>query len=364
MRILLVALALNLAVSTPLAAAVYPALEAPVAYRATAASGEVTYEAFLRLLGGQFFVLHERVTLSGKTVKEKSRTGIWRQLGEGALLQLASRNGPASRLNVGGGGNLYGDMRATHFATANVIFKKAEDAPRPYAIYGLLSFEDNGVTLRDSASGRVFSLKSDPRLTALAAQQKQFFVEADVEADAEEHGRTLRLVELHAASTRLPNQALPSAKLFDQMANGGVWRMNVQGLPPLNCVFVSNGEGKGTFEASGQGLRLSAAYEAGENAVAFHVNAGDTQVLRPAGEEALARLLESIRNWDTEGEILVFSQKRTTLCILEKTSEFSAHAAGPTRSAKQKTMTGATATTPKTNTADKGQLTWTQWSFK
>ena len=364
MRIFLVALVLNLAVSMPVAAALYPTLEAPVAYRATAASGEVAYEAFLRLLGGQFFILHERVSLSGKTIEEKSRTGIWRQLGNGAFLQLASRNGPTSRLNVGGGGNLYGDMRATHVTTTSVVFKKAKDNPRPYAVYGLLSFEDNGVTLRDSASGRVFSLKPDPRLTALAAPQKQFFVEADVEADAEEHGRTLRLVELHGASTRLPSQALPSAKLFDQMVSSGIWRMNAQGLPPLNCVFVSDGEGKGTLDVSGQGLRLSAAYEAGENGVSFRVNQNDAQTLLPEGNGALIRLLESIRNWDTEGEVLVFSQKRTALCVLEKTKEFPVYTAGPTQNAKQKTMAGTTVTTPKTNTTDKGQLTWTQWSFK
>ncbi len=381
MRIL-IALVFILAVNMPLTAAAYPTLEAPAAYTALASNGDAVYNAFLRLQDDYFFVLHERVSRAGKTVEQRSRTGIWRQLGDGGVLQLASRNGPTSKLNVGGGGNLYGDMRMTKISTANVIFKQTADSPRPYTVYGLLSFENDTITLTDSASGRVFSVDPDPRLAKFAARNSKFFIQADVETAPYTRApalypTTLRLISLHGASTSLPKQAPPTARLFRQIVTDGVWRLSARGLPPLDCVFTPSGEKTGTFTVSGQGIRLRARYEIDDigktgviesSTVSFKLNTDDALALRASGHEALLRLLKGTGTWEMEGDLLVFSHKRMALCVLEKTGEFSeapmARAMPPARNAQQKAMPGAPVTALKPDAANTGQVTWTQWSVK
>lgn len=346
-----------LVLSIPCAAAVFPRIEAPSAYTATAEDHGVVYEAFLRLRAGHVFILHERALLPGGRTEERSLTGTWRQVGGGALLQLANRNGLALRLNVGGAGDLYGDIRALRVRTVHVTLKKTEDRPRPYAVMGLLSFEDGNAALRDAASGRVFSLAPDARLDALAVRGTPLFVDVDVE----EQGAALRLARLRGSSTRLPTPADRSPAMFARIADSGPWRLNVPGLPPLRCTFARAENKKGAFEVAGQGLRLRAAYEIGENGIVFHVEEADARLAEAVGFGALSRLLARIRYWDVEGDVLVFSEKEKTLCIMERAG--AVRAEGGKRSPNTPGLPDAIAGDPPRR-VEHGEPIWTGWSRK
>ncbi len=353
----LLAFLLCLALSTPCTAAVFPRLEASSAYTAAVQEQGMAYEAFLRLRGGHFFILHEHVLLPGGKAKERSLTGTWRQIGEGALLQLANRNGLTLKLNVGGTGDLYGGIRVLRARTVSVAFKKTEDRPRPFAIMGLLSFKGQKAALRDAASGRIFSLAPDARLDALAARGAPLFADAEVE----EEGEGLRLAHVRGVSSRLPAPTDRSPATFARIADGGLWRLSAPGLPPLHCAFARAGGAKGAFEAAGQGLRLRAAYEIGDSGIGFRVDEADARLLEAAGAGELPRLLARIRYWDVEGNVLVFSEKERTLCILERTGPARAEAENHFRSAPRLLDAASDGLPPQ---ADRGEPIWTGWRRK
>lgn len=346
-----------LALPTPCTAAVFPRLEAPSAYTAAVEERDMAYEAFLRLRDGHFFILHERVFLPGGKAEERSLTGTWRQIGGGTLLQLANRNGLTLKLNVGGAGDLYGGVRALRARTLSVVFKKTEDRPRPFAVMGLLSFKDRKAALSDVASGRIFSLAPDARLDALAAQGTPLFADAEVE----EEGEGLRLTHLRGTSTRLPAPTDRSPATFDRIADGDLWRLSAPGLPPLPCTFARIGSAKGAFEAVGQGLRLRAVYEIRESGIGFRVDENDARLLEMSGAGALPRLLARIQYWDVEGDVLVFSEKERTLCILERTGPARAEAENHFQGAPRLLGAAGSGLPPQ---ADRGEPIWTGWRRK
>ena len=315
-----VAAAVFFCLAFPLAclAADVPLLRADAAY-STGAGG--IYEAELRLRDRHFFVLHERMTLPGARSEETSFTGNWRQTEGGALLQLTSRHGLFRRFNVGGSGDLYGDAALPDGSPAGVLLRRTKDIPRPFALAGTLAFDGQAAVLRDSASDRAFTLLPDPRLDRLAARGAACFVEADVEEDG---NGALRLLRLRGVSGRVPAPPSRSPEMFARVSSGGIWRLSAVGascasrniaMPALvwTCSFTRLESGKGLLAIDGRDGGLRAAYEAKEGSLVFRVEAG-------APESALLRMLEKVRAWDLEGDVLVLSGADGTLCILERKS--------------------------------------------
>ena len=122
----------------------------------------------LYLLDGNFFVLRQIAAPKGKKAVTRDMTGSWRQVEDGALLQLTNRYGLALSLNIGGSGNLYGDFfPAPDGFPHSLALKKVPFRKPSFSIMGRLDRIAGRATLTDSATGRVFAPAEGDALAAL-----------------------------------------------------------------------------------------------------------------------------------------------------------------------------------------------------
>lgn len=285
----------------------------------------------LRLLDGNFFVLTQEFTPKGRQAAARDLTGNWRQVEDGALLQLTSRHGLSLRLNVGGGGNLYADFSLAPGAPPqSLVLKKAPWRNRPFNLMGRLdrpaaSAKEGGgpgaeASLTDSATGRVFAPVTGKALDSLPADNPLF---VDAVATLQKNG--LRVEEIRSHSTRMPSHSgnVQAGQTFAHMAGGQFWRLPAQaGLPQATCFFNPSGQrtgGRGSVEVTGPGLRLVAAYEelSGQR-LAFTVKKEDARMLRSAGFQALLETFEGVSSWSLENEALVLTAANGRSVVLEK----------------------------------------------
>lgn len=293
----------------------------------------------LRLLDGNFFVLTQEFTPKGKQAAARDLTGNWRQVEDGALLQLTSRHGLSLRLNVGGGGNLYADFSLAPGAPPqSLVLKKAPWRNRPFNLMGRLdrpaaSGKEGGgpdaeASLTDSATGRVFVPVTGKALGSLPADNPLF---VDAVATLQKNG--LRVEEIRSHSTRMPSHSgnVQAGQTFAHMAGRQFWRLPAQpGLPQVTCFFNPSGQrtgqrtgghvgGRGSVEVTGPGLRLVAEYEelSGQR-LAFTVKKEDARMLRSAGFQALLETFEGVSSWSLENEALVLTAANGRSVVLEK----------------------------------------------
>lgn len=309
------------ALSTPSKAKAFTELKAPAAYTAEVREEGMRYEALLRLREGHWFILHERLTLPNGAEEIKSRTGFWRQVDGGALLQLVSRDAFVCKLNVGGENALYGEVHRLGVRPLTAAFRAAEDKALPFEISGWLAWEGENPVLRDAATDRRFFLHADPRLEELGRGGDSFHVEVWVEEDA----KALRLLRLNKAIPRESGRQIQRRDFFAATVDGGHWWINAKGLPPLSAAFLLKDSAEGTLEVSGPGVALRAAYKIDEAGIAFQVEENHISPLPTT--IALTNLLHKVRHWDVEGDVFVLSHETETLCILEKKDKARAFAA-------------------------------------
>lgn len=281
------------------------------------------YEALLRLREGHWFILHERLTLPNGIAEEKSRTGLWRQVDGGALLQLVNRAAFVRKLNVGGENALYGEVQRLGVRPLTAAFRVVEDKALPFEISGWLSWENESPVLRDAATDKLFALHADPRLEELARAGASFQVQVWVEDDA----KALRLLRLEKATPREAGRKIQREDFFATTVDGAHWRISAKGLPPLFATFLSKDAAQGTVEITGQGVGLRAAYKTHEAGMTLHVEENRISLSQEAA--TLAELLNKVQHWDVEGDVLVLSRETETLCILEKKGKTRAVAATP-----------------------------------
>ena len=334
------------------ALAAFPPLTAPVAYEARVETDGVSYELLLRLRPGHLFILHEKVTMPGGKTQERSQTGRWRQTSDGALVQLSNRHGLMRRLNVGGSGVLYGHVNNARLRPLTLTLKTVHDKPRPYALMGELRREGPQATVRDAASGQLVTLEADPRLDQLVASKGD--APQWVELDVEEHTTGLRL--LHVRSSAPLREGRTAMPLLEKAAEGGVWRLKIEGLPSLRCQISQEGDDRGVLQINGQGLHVRVPLEASSDTVQFRVDADSARTVREAGYGPLLSVLERTRTWDMEGEMLIFYHADETLCVLENTG--APNAAQIDRARAQQEAAGAL---PPVSQGNHGQPLWPGW---
>ncbi|WP_298032638.1 hypothetical protein [uncultured Desulfovibrio sp.] len=257
----------------------------------------------LYLLDGNFFVLRQISVPRGGEPVTRDVTGLWRRTGDGALLRLSNRHGLSLRLNVGGGGNLYGDFFPAPGGTAQgLVLKKSPFRPLSFRLMGRLDRAGGRAALTDSATGRVFAPLAGEALAALPGEDPLL---VDAEILPGKNGTRVRRV--WSFSGRFPSwaSAAPSAGDFSAAAGGAVWLLpSLPGLPAASCVFSGNAKG-GALEVTGPGLRLSADYTLRGTGLTFSLGDADAGMLRACGAEALARMLASVRSWSLEDGALV-----------------------------------------------------------
>lgn len=296
----------------PHTAEAFTELKAPAAYIAAVKEEGMHYEARLRLREGHWFILHERLTLPNGLEEEKSRTGLWRQVDGGALLQLVNRASFARKLNVGGKNALYGEVQRLGVRPLTAAFRIVEDKALPFEISGWLSWEGETPVLRDAATDKYFVLHADPRLEELSRGGASFHVDVWVEEEA----KALRLLRLKKATPREPGRQIHREDFFTTTVDGGHWRISAKGLPPLSAIFISKDATEGTLDIAGLGVALRATYKTDEASMTIQVEENHFSSSQQA--ITLANLLRKVQHWDVEGDVLVFYHETQTLCILEK----------------------------------------------
>ncbi len=293
-------------------AAVFPTLTPGSAYT----DGKIR----LRLMERHFFVLDAADGPSTPNV-----TGMWRQTGDGALLQLTNRNGFSRILNVGGGGDLYGDFPDSGIlprATTLHPVPGGDGQNIPFLLEGTLAGTEEGLTLTDWASGLTFMVREVPEKGEAWPDQKPaapLFV--TVRAHAE--GNELFLVQVLAQSSHLP-PASPPESLARSVGRMG-WLLRLPNLPPLSCFFTpavqdkspSPGREKGLLEVTGQGLHFQTVYAAEGARLRVRVEQKDAARLAAVGADALAAFFRNVCGWAREGEVLILTGKNDRQQVLE-----------------------------------------------
>lgn len=286
--------------------------------------GESTVE--LHLLDQNFFVLRQTLTPQGKPPFTRDLTGNWRQVGDGALLRLTNRHGLALGLNIGGGGNLYGDFfPLPGVKLESLILKKASPKSQTFFVIGSLERSPNHSALTDSASGREFTLLHGEGLATLPAESP-LFVDAEVMLTK----KGLNVKSIRSFSQNFPQYAAiaPTQQYFKASVEGASWLLPpIAGLPVASCTFQNGTQGNGVLEIMGKGLRLSAAYTLVGAKLQFSIKEHDSRTLQALGAEALVHMLEGVRSWAMEGDALVLADDGGQSFLLEK-----AMARGQTRS--------------------------------
>ena len=271
----------------------------------------------LYLLDGNFFVLRQISVPRGGEAVTRDMTGHWRQMEDGSLLRLSNRHGLSLRLNIGGGGNLYGDFfPAPGGSVQSFVLKKSPFRIQSFCLMGRLDRAGGRAALTDSATGRIFTPLAGEALAALPGEDPLF---VDVEVLPAKNG--LRVQRVRSFSSRFPSQAqaAPSAGDFSAAVSGTVWLLpSLPGLPAASCVFNGDGKGNGALEVTGPGLHLSADYALRGTSLTFSVGEADAGMLRACGAEALARMLASVRSWSLEGGALVLNAADGQSFLLEK----------------------------------------------
>lgn len=192
-------------------AAVFPVLDAPAMYGGEAARNDTAIRVLLRLKSDGLFVLYEK-WLTEDNVQEVTLTGSWRQVADGALLELSNRNGFLLALNVGGSGNLYLGKSLVSGEYVTLVLKPQEETLFPYRFMGILHFggqkslagRGSGV-LEDSNTGIVYQVRGIPDALQERHRGKPLFVEVQVREDpASETLPVLNITRIISATETIP----------------------------------------------------------------------------------------------------------------------------------------------------------------
>ena len=277
----------------------------------TTAQGQRRVELYL--LDGNYFVLRQIATPKGKEAFVRDMTGHWRQSDGGALLRLSNRHGLALGLNVGGGGNLYGDFfPLPDEKSQSLVLKKSAFRAVTFTIMGSL---ERG-TLTDSSTGRAFSVSGKADVLAKVDAEKALFVDAEVTQTE----KGLRIERIRSSSTRFPSEAqgAPSAQEFSASVEGKTWLLPVLPGFPTGACFFNGSKGSGSLEVTGKGLRLVVPYTLRGNDLTVTVSEDDVQKLRAVGAEILVNMLRTVRSWSLESGALVLAAAEGQSFLLEK----------------------------------------------
>ena len=284
---------------SPTAQASYAVLAPGSLYAASLGHG---VEVRLRLLENQFFVLTQ-TRPKGDNGPPLCLTGRWAQTSGGALLQLSNNHGLALCFNVGGGGSLYGtSVGRPGLPPQSLTLRKKPHTPAPFIIMGNLEFRNGQAVLTDSASGVAFAPVTGKDLDALNKSAPVF-----VEAEVSPLKRGLRVERLRSATERGPSAAAPAEERFVDVAGKGVWLAPpLPGVPATACFFHPAGQGRGTVEITGPGVRLTAAYqELPGQKLLFRVAEAEARNARDGGAGALLDFLGGEAAWTRAGGALL-----------------------------------------------------------
>lgn len=282
----------------------YPRLSQATLYESTEETRASTYTAELYLLEKQLFILHLAMRFKKGKDRAQDITGTWLQTEGGATLRLVNRHGLMLDLNVGGAGNLYGEVPfGGQIGQKSVVLKKAPFRRREACLMGTLTRRGSNVTLKESATGREFAATLDGLPTSLPEETPVF---ADVVAVPVAGG--MRLLRIRSFSQTFPTDAAASTQdaTFVSAVADRIWTLAAMQDMPLSSWRFSGGN-TGTLEIAGPGLRAEARYTVDGKKLTILLNNKNARNLRACGAAALEALLHHIAIWSLEGKELCLS---------------------------------------------------------
>ncbi|MBQ9453039.1 MAG: hypothetical protein IJU65_07090 [Desulfovibrio sp.] len=282
----------------------YPRLSQATLYEGTAETRAATYTAELYLLEKQLFILHLAIKFKRGNVRTQDITGTWRQTGGGATLRLVNRHGLMLDLNVGGTGNLYGEVPfGGQIDQKSVVLKKTPFRRQEACLMGTLTRRGSNITLKESATGREFAATLDGLPTTLPEKTPVF---ADVVAVPVAGG--MRLLHIRSFSQTFPTEAAASTQgdTFVSAVAERIWTLAAMQDMPLSSWRFTGGN-TGTLEIAGPGLRAEAHYTVNGKKLTIELNPKNARNLRACGAAALEALLHHIAVWSLESKELCLS---------------------------------------------------------
>ncbi|MDO5483568.1 MAG: hypothetical protein Q4F27_01540 [Desulfovibrionaceae bacterium] len=253
----------------------------------------------LYLLRGNLFVLRQEFS-KGKQRFDRDMTGFWRQMGNGALLQLNNRHGLALRLNMGGTGNLYGDFPSLGGSDAQSIVLRESPLDKPvFTLMGRLERDGAAARMTDSATGHACMVREEA-LTALPPLPGApvLFVDAVIRLTPD----SWEVERIRSFSQHLPGTGQKdSVEDFAAQVLGRVWHLALPDHMTVSCTFTEH-----KLEIAGPGLWLMVGYQLEGRNICFTPSPKDKAMLQSLGLSAVRELLAAV-SWSLEGELLVLT---------------------------------------------------------
>ena len=305
-----VLLALVLLLCASAQAATFPALQPASAFSGEETEDGLRSRAELYLLDRHFFVLSQHFEKGGRTFN-RDLTGFWRQSADNALLHLTNHHGLNIRLNVGGMRTLYGFLPA--FGHRGHVFRlhMAQFAMPRFTVMGELDRGPEGLTLRDSATGKIFTFRGPVPYSGETPR----FVDAEIRYGPQ--GSSLE--RIRSSSPSAPMGPAPTQTLDFADITGILWVIPpLPGTDALSCLFTPADASHGTAEISGRGFWLLAEYTVHDANLAFSVDQETLRMLHGLKAEGMESLLTTTRTWFLEGDVPVLETATGERIYLER----------------------------------------------
>ena len=276
-----------------------------------------TKQVWLYLFQNNYFVLKQIQFANGKSLPTIQITGRWRQVDNGAHVQLTNTFGLELSVDVGTEGVLYGTIQnAQPFSMENITLKPVPFRSDPYRMSGILAYSDGQLVLTDSAAEHSFS----PVVTEVDEKSGKHPRFVEVEVSQLKEG--IRIERILSETAIIPSSVKDKKQEFTTLVVQSVWQVDSgPGISEATCVFHQQGSHSGTLEVSGRGLRVEMTYQYKKKTLFFVLPERVKQELLAIGENGWLDLTLGPVAWRNEGTVLVLRAQSGRLIQFRRVGE-------------------------------------------
>lgn len=293
----------------------FPKIVAPSLYVADVPTQ--TKQVWLYLFQNNYFVLKQIQFANRKSLPTIQLTGRWRQIDNGAHVQLTNAFGLELSVDVGTEGVLYGTIQNTQpFSMENITLKPAPFRSDPYKMAGVLAHSHGQMVLTDSAAEHSFS----PVISEVDDSSGKYPRYVEVEVSQLKEG--IRIEKILSETTIIPSSVKEKTQDFTELVGQFVWQVEPgPGISEATCVFHQQTPHSGTLEVSGHGLRVELTYQYKKKTLSFVLPRRARQDLVAIGENGWLDLTLGPVAWRNEGAVLVLRSQSGRLIQFHRVGE-------------------------------------------
>lgn len=295
--------------------AMFPSVVTPSLYIADVPS----QMSQIRLLFFQenYFVLKKMKFDNGKAQLVSQLTGRWRQVGDGAHVQLTNAFGLEMILDVGSEGGLYGNLQDSNsFAIKNLLLRQVPYQAEVFRVSGILERRREDTIFTDSAADLSFSSVS------LGEGIKPPSIAKFVEAEVSFSKGKINFVRILSESEKFPSSVRQKKQSFSEAVEPYVWITTPSnGVSEATCFFYRHSSAGGVLEVAGRGLRVELKYTVKKEALNFFVTTNDKKILESINEDGWLSLAQGPVEWRIEGPVLILCSQSGGTILLRKNKD-------------------------------------------